>query len=78
MEKFSNIKLDIPAAKKTDKFTEMKNWMRPKTPKFNQDLFYKIEDDRFYQPIVGKLINEYRNTASFEVINWHVSDKAAL
>lgn len=79
MERLSNgIKLDIKQEKNVDKFTERQNWMRPKRPKFNNDFYYKIEDDRFYQPVVGKLINEYRNTAAFEIVNWHEADKVAL
>lgn len=64
---------------KKDKFEEMKNWLKPKRPKFDSTAFYKIEDrDRFYQQIVGKLINEYRNTASFEIINYHEVDSKEL
>ncbi|MDT2738298.1 hypothetical protein P7H00_14425 [Enterococcus pseudoavium] len=63
---------------KKDKFAEMQNWMRPKRPKFETDVFYKIDDDRFHEPLVGKLINEYRHTAAFEIVNYHESDKAAL
>lgn len=61
-----------------DKFTEMQNWMSPKRIKFTHEAFYKIEDSWLNQPVVGKLINEYRNTASFEIINWHESDKKTL
>lgn len=64
---------------KKDKYTEMKNWMKPKRPKFEHEAFYKIEDrDRFYQPVVGKLINEYGKSASFEIINWHEVDEKTL
>lgn len=63
---------------KKDKFTEMQNWMSPKRSKFKTDAFYKIDDDRFHEPLVGKLINEYRHTAAFEIVNYHESDKAAL
>lgn len=61
-----------------DKFQEMKNWMSPKRTKFTHDAFYKIDENWLNQPVVGKLINEYQNTASFEIINWHESDKKAL
>lgn len=67
-----------PKKPKKDKFTEMQNWMSPKRPKFKTDAFYKIDDDRFHEPLVGKLINEYRHTAAFEIVNYHESDKAAL
>lgn len=63
---------------KKDKFTEMQNWMSPKMSKFKTDFFYTIEDDRFHELVVGKLINEYRHTAAFEIINYHESDKATL
>ncbi len=53
--------------------------MKPKRAKFNHESFYMIEDrNRFYQPIVGKLINEYRHTATFEIINWNDVDKKTL
>lgn len=64
---------------KKDKFTEMKNWMTPKRPKFNHESFYMIEDrNKFYQPVVGKLINEYANSASFEIINFQKVDEKEL
>lgn len=61
-----------------DKFTERQKWMNPKQPKFDTEKYYRISDDRFHQPIVGKLINEYRYTATFEIVNYHESDKALL
>lgn len=67
-----------PKKPKKDKFTEMQNWMSAKRPKFKTDMFYRIEDDRFHEPVVGKLVNEYQNTAVFEIINYHESDKQLL
>ena len=63
---------------KKDKFTEMQNWMSTKRPKFETDVFYRIEDDRFHEPVVGTLVNEYRHTAAFEIVNYHESDKQLL
>ncbi|MGO2892464.1 MAG: hypothetical protein ACTIC2_10805 [Enterococcus devriesei] len=68
-----------PKKPKKDKFTEMKNWMRPKKPKLENDVLYEIEDDRFYQPFIGELINEYGNSASFKIVKCHEADaKIAL
>lgn len=79
MEKLSNgIKLDIKPAKKVDKFTERQNWLTPKRRKFRLDGIYQLRHAECQYPIFGKLINEYRNTACFEIIELNTVDKPLL
>lgn len=64
--------------KKKDKFTERQNWMAPKRPKLKLDVLYELNYSQCNFPCVGKLINEYGKSASFEVVEYHDSDKAVL
>ncbi|MDT2676606.1 hypothetical protein P7D92_06400 [Enterococcus dongliensis] len=63
---------------KKDKFTEMKNWMRPKRPKFKYDVLYELDCPQCTYPCKGTLINEYRNTASFEVVECNSIDEKVV
>jgi hypothetical protein len=67
-----------PKKPKKDKFTERQNWMAPKRPKFKLDVLYELNYSQCNFPCVGKLINEYGKSASFEVVEYHDSDKAVL
>lgn len=79
MEKLSNgIKVDIRPVKKVDKFTERQNWLTPKRRKFRSDAFYQLRHDECQYPIFGKLINEYRNTACFGIMEFRSEDKPLL
>lgn len=77
-ENVSGIKLDVKPAKKVDKFTERQNWLKPKRPKFKLGLMYKLGCSDCAYPIFGKLINEYRNTASFEIVDFNEIDRQFL
>lgn len=79
MEKLSNgIKLDDKPIKKVDKFTERQNWLKPKRVKFKPGLMYRLSNSDCAYPIFGKLINEYRNTASFEIVDFNEIDRQFL
>lgn len=66
------------AVKKKDKFTERQNWMAPKRPKLKLDTLYELNYSQCNFPCAGKLINEYGNSASFEVVEYHDSDRPVL
>lgn len=74
----SGIKLDVKPVKKIDKFTERQNWLKPKKAKFKPDLMYRLSNSDCAFPILGKLINEYRNTASFEIVDFNEVDRQFL
>lgn len=74
----SGIKLDVKPAKKIDKFTERQNWLKPKRAKLKPDLIYRLSNGDCAFPIFGKLINEYRNTASFEIVDFNEVDRQFL
>lgn len=63
---------------KKDKFTEMKNWMRPKRPKFKYDVLYELDCPQCVYSCEGKLVNEYRNTASFEIVKCNSIDEKVV
>ncbi|MDT2771581.1 hypothetical protein P7H46_12200 [Enterococcus pseudoavium] len=63
---------------KKDKFTEMQNWMRPKRPKFKYDVLYELDYYQCTHSCKGTLINEYRNTASFEVVECNSIDEKVV
>ncbi|MGO3792689.1 MAG: hypothetical protein ACTJG1_14660 [Enterococcus gilvus] len=63
---------------KKDKFTEMQNWMRPKRPKFKYDVLYELDCPQCTYPCKGTLVNEYRNTASFEVVECNEHDRMLI
>lgn len=67
-----------PKKPKKDKFSERQNWMAPKRPKLKLDVLYELNYSQCSFPCVGKLINEYGKSASFEVVEYHDSDKAVL
>lgn len=66
------------ATKKKDKFTERQNWMAPKRPKLKLDILYQLSYCQCKFPCVGKLINEYGKSASFEVVDCHAADKSVI
>lgn len=79
MEKVSSgTKLDVKPAKKVDKFTERQNWLKPKRTKLKLGLIYKLSNNNCAYPIFGKVINEYRNTASFEIVDFNEIDRQFL
>lgn len=65
-------------AVKKDKFTDRQNWMAPKRPRLKLDVLYELNYSQCNYPCVGKLINEYAKSASFEVVEYHESDKTVL
>ncbi|MDT2532102.1 hypothetical protein [Enterococcus raffinosus] len=73
-----SIKLNVKPAKKVDKFTERQNWLKPKRAKFKLGLIYRLTNSNCAFPIFGKLINEYRNTASFEIVDFNEVDRQFL
>ena len=63
---------------KKDKFAEMQNWMRPKRPKFKYDVLYELDCPQCVYSCEGKLVNEYRNTASFEIVKCNSIDEKVV
>lgn len=63
---------------KKDKFRQMQSWMSPKKPLFKLGIIYKLNYPSCKHPCFGTLINEYGKSASFEIIDCHVEDKAVL
>lgn len=63
---------------KKDKFTEMQNWMRPKRPKFKYDVLYELDLPQCVYSCEGKLVNEYSNAASFEIVKCNSIDEKVV
>lgn len=64
--------------KKKDKFTDMQNWMAPKKPMFELDKLYRFNYYQCAFPCTGRLINEYRKTATFEIVECDPKDDSLI
>lgn len=62
-------------SKNLGKFLAAVNDLAPKRPKLESDVIYEFEYSRCLYPLFGKLVNEYQNTACFEIVDSHESDR---
>lgn len=62
-------------SKNLGKFLAAVNDLAPKRPKLESDVIYELEYSRCLYPLFGKVVNEYQNTACFEIVDCHESDR---
>lgn len=70
--------MDTINNRKFGKFLASNNTLTPRRPQLNTNKYYKLDYEKCIYSIVGKLINEYKHTACFEIVNWHEADGAIL
>lgn len=64
--------------RKFGKFLASNNTLTPRRPQLNPNKYYKLDYTKCIYSVVGRLINEYKLTACFEIVNWHEADGAIL
>lgn len=63
------------SSKNLGKFLESVNDLAPKRSLIKPDVIYEFEYYQCLYPLFGKLVNEYQNTACFEVVDCNESDR---
>lgn len=61
--------------KQQSALTFAQNTLEPERRRLKHDALYEIRCNKFQRPVIGKLVHEYKKSASFEIVNCHEFDR---
>lgn len=65
-------------SKNLGKFLASVNDLAPRRPKLKHDVLYELEYYQCLFPVFGKLVNEYQNSACFEIVDCSINDRGII